>query len=414
MQEIQADQANKTPLAVSVWHALLALALVLFSRLLRPFWTIRFGNLRNHTIGTLSLHAEGYMADRDLGLLPARTTDLFFHTKPSANRVLDRLIERRLHVTPIARYAQAFNARIPGGRAHVVELGNAEGDLARDHHRAYTATPQHFSLNGAEIAAARRELRERTGLPDDAKFVCFFSRTSSYLKVLHAGGTVRRPEEIPTSSIRNSSIFTYLPAAEELARRGYWCFRMGAVVDEPIPAQDHIVDYASTFRSELLDMYLMSHCSLILSDTTGLCDLSFMFRRPAAIANLFNMLLLHSWDGVLMPKKYIVEKEGRLFTLPELLENGGGPAAPAAWPDYARRHGLRLEDNTPEEILDLAREAEARLTGRWVDGPEDLERQAAVQALYRGRPLQLGGPFKAVLSATFLRRHPEFLAWPGS
>lgn len=122
---------------------------------------------------------------------------------------------------------------------------------------------------------------------------------------------------------------------------------MGAVVDEPIPGGDHIIDYASTMRSELLDIYLMSHCAFSLSDTTGLCDLSFMFRRPVAVANLFNLLLLHSWGGVLMPKKYAVERERRLFTLPELLANGGGPASHASWPDYAQAHGLRLKTTAP-------------------------------------------------------------------
>lgn len=396
------------------WQTLLfapvALALVLLSRILRPFILIRFGNLRNHTLGTLSLHAEGYMSDRDLGLIPPRTIDLFFHTEPSANRVLDRLLERRLHVTPIVRFAQAFNARIPGGRAHVVELGNADRDRARDHHRAYTQTSKHFSLNKEEKAEARRLLHQHVGLPDDAKFVCFFSRTSSYLKELHANGNVRRPEEIPTTSIRNSSILTFLPSAEELARRGYWCFRMGAVVDETLPlTHERIIDYANSFRSELLDIYLISHCDLILSDTTGLCDLSFMFRRPAAIANLFNMLIVHSWDGVFMPKKYFVERENRIFNLPELLATGGGPSAPSAWPEYSRQHGLRIEDNTAEEILDMAKEALARLDGTWIDTPADLAAQARVQALYRDHPMQLGGPLRATLSASFLRRHPGFL-----
>ena len=390
-------------------YAPVALALVLLSRILRPLLLIRFGNLRNHTIGTLSLHAEGHLADRDLGLMPARTVDLFYHTEPSANRVLDRLLDRRLHVTPMARYAQAINSRIPGGRAHVAELGNAKRDRSRDHYRAYTQTPQHYSLSEDEKGEARRFLHDRIGLSDDARIVCFFSRTSSYLKVLHASGNVRRADEIPADSIRNSSIATYLPAVEELARRGYWCFRMGAVVDETIALRhERIVDYASSFRSELLDIYLMSHCSLVLSDTTGLCDLSFMFRRPTAICNLFNMLILHSWGGVLMPKKYIVERENRLFTLRELLANGGGPDAPSAWPDYARRHGLRIEDNGAEEIHDLALEALGRKDGTWIDTPEDLERQARVQSLYKGQPLHLGGPFRATLSACFLRRHPEF------
>ena len=394
----------------SLLFGLSALALVVLSRLLRPFWTIRFGNLRNHTIGTLSLQAEGYMADRDLGLLPPRTTDLFFHTEPSANRVLDRLLERRLLVTPVARYAQALNARIPGGRAHIAELGNSARDAARDHYRAYTQTPQHFALNAGEIAEARRALREHTGMPDDAKFVCFFSRTSSYLKVLHAGGHVRRAEEIPTSNVlRNSSIFSYLPAAQELARRGYWCFRMGAVVDEKIPPSERIIDYANLFRSELLDIYLISHCDLILSDTTGLCDLSFMFRRQTATANLFNLKLLHSWAGVFIPKKYIVKSENRMLSLSQLLAHGGGPATMADWTTFASAHGLRIEDSSADEIRDLALEALGRLSGEWVDTPADVQRQERVAELYAGQYLQLGGPMRATLATSFLRRHPEFL-----
>lgn len=378
--------------------------------MLRPFLLIRFGNLRNHTIGTLSLQAEGYISDRELGLLP-KSLDLFFHTDPRANRVFDRLLERRLHVTPVARYAQAINARLPGARNHIAELGNAARDAARDHYRAFTETKQHFALNAEEVSEARRALLAACGMPENAKFICFFSRTSSYLKQLHAGGEVRRPEEIPVSNIRDSSILTYLPAAEELARRGYWCFRMGAVVDEAIPVRhQRIIDYASTFRSELLDIYLVSHCDLILSDTTGLRDLAFMFRRSTATANCFNLLLLHSWAGVFIPKKYIVERENRLFTLKELIANGGGPASPAQWPAYAARLGLRIEDNSAEEITEMASEAIERARGTWIETPEDQVRQDLVRAIYHSQPQELGGPMKAVLSSSFLRRHPNYLA----
>ncbi|WP_341894465.1 TIGR04372 family glycosyltransferase [Ferrovibrio terrae] len=398
------------PLIKALLYACAAVAIVLASRLLRPVLLIRFGNLRNHTIGTLSLHAEGYMADRDLGIIPRNTLDLFFHTEPRANRVLDTLLEQHLHISPLARYCSAINARLPGRAAHVVTLGDAQRDAARNHFRAYTETPQHFMLTPTQIAEARRQMRQHCGIPDDAKFVCFFSRTSSYLRELHKAGSIRRPDEIPTQNIRDSAIETFLPAAEELARRGYWCFRMGAVVDETISAQHNcVIDYASRFRSELLDIYLISHCAMLLSDTTGLCDLSFMFRRPAAIANLFNMGILHSWSGLLMPKKYIVERENRLFTLPELLANGGGPSSPSVWPEYAARHGLRLEDNSPEEILDLAIEMNERLAGKWVENDVDIARRERIAALYEDYPLQLGGPLKSTFSTSYLRRHPGFL-----
>ncbi len=68
----------------------LVLPLVLLARLLRPFVLIRFGNLRNHTIGTLAHHAETYMCDRELGVLQPKSIDFIYHTEPRANRVLDR------------------------------------------------------------------------------------------------------------------------------------------------------------------------------------------------------------------------------------------------------------------------------------------------------------------------------------
>lgn len=387
----------------------LALIAVVAARLLRPLVLIRFGNLRNHTIGTFSLQAEGYMADRDLGLA-RRTVDFFYHTEPRANRVLDRMIERRLNVTPFARYCQAVNSRLPGGAAHVAQLGTPQQDYTRDHYRAYTQTPQHFFLSQAEIAEARRILTERTGMPADAPFICFFSRTSSYLQHLHKGGEIRAQGEVPTTNIRDSSIHTFLPAAAELAQRGFWCFRMGAVVDENIGMpHERVIDYANTFRSELLDLYLISHAHMTLSDTTGLCDLTFMFRRPAAVANLFNVRILHSWGGLVMPKKYVVEAENRLLSLPELLAHDGGPPSPSRWPDYARTHGLRIEDDTAEEIADFAVEALGRLDGSWIDSPEDQARQTRIEQLYASIPLELGGPLKARFAASFLRRHPEFV-----
>ena len=111
-----------------------------------------------------------------------------------------------------------------------------------------------------------------------------------------------------------------------------------------------------------------------------------------------------------MPKKYFVERENRLFSLRELLANGGGPAAPSAWTDYSKRHGLRIEDNTEDEIRELALEALGRIDGTWVDSEDDVKRRAIVRALYENQPLELGGPFKATLSASFLRKYPEFLS----
>lgn len=400
---------EKSP--TNILLALLCVPLVLVVRLIRPLIRVRFGNLRNHTIGTYSLHAEGYMADRDMGLLPPRTLDIFYHTEPRANRVLDRLIERRLHVWQFARYCSAVNANIPGGAPHVVTLGDAERDGARNHFLAYTQTPQHFSLTATEIAEARRQLKQHCGIPDDAKSICFFSRTSSYLRELHKDGTIRRPEEIPTHNIRDSAIETFLPAAEELARRGYWCFRMGAVVDQAIPCKhERVIDYAGLFRSELLDIYLISHCDLILSDTTGLADLCWMFRRPSATANYVALRQIRTWDGVFMPKKYYFRATGKMLTAREIFLLGLDAITSAGWSQQAETLGVTAHDNSAEEITELALETLARSQSTWVDTPEDIERQEAFRRIIQdNQPLAFGGPPGNFLATTFLRRHPDYI-----
>ncbi len=388
----------------------LVLPLVLLARLLRPFVLIRFGNLRNHTIGTLAHHAETYMCDRELGVLQPKSIDFFYHTEPRANRVLDRMLARRLLVTPLTRSCYAVNSRIPGGEDHICVLGSGELDRKRDFHRAYTQTKPHFGLSEKETRAARRILRDEIGVPEDAEFVCFCSRTSSYLRRLHANEEVRTKQQLPDTTPRDSSIENYLPAAEELARRGYYALRMGAVVDEAIdPGHERVIDYATHHRSELMDIYLCSQCRFFLSDTTGLHCIPFMFRRPVANANFFSFLVTNVWGGVFIPKKYWLVGERRFMTVREIVETGGGVLDSGSWDGYAQRMGVEFVENTPEEIVDLAIEMDERLKGTWRDTPEDEEMQRLFWSAFEGFPFSFGGKIEARIATTFLRRNPDFL-----
>lgn len=396
--------------ASDVVGGLLVLPLVLLARLLRPFVLIRFGNLRNHTIGTLAHHAETYMCDRELGVLQPKSIDFFFNTEPRSNRVLDRMLARRLSVTPLARYCCAVNSRIPGGKNHTCVLGSGKLDQRRDFHRAYTQTKPHYRLSEKETRMAQRILRDEIGVPEGAEFVCFCSRTSSYLRWLHRGEEVRTKEQLPETTPRDSSIENYLPAAEELARRGYYALRMGAVVDEAIePGHERVIDYATHHRSELMDIYLCSQCRFFLSDTAGLHCIPFMFRRPVANANFFSFMVTNVWDGVFIPKKYWLVNERRFMTVREIVETGGGLLSSGNWDDYAQRMAVEFVENSPEEIVDLAIEMDVRLKGEWQDTPEDEERQRLFWSAFEGFPFSFGGPVQARIASTFLRRNPDFL-----
>ena len=390
---------------------ILVLPMVLLARLLRPLILVRFGNLRNHTIGTLALHAETYMCDRELRVRQPKSIDFFFHTDPRANRVLDRMLARRLNVTPLARYCYAVNSRIPGYNDHICILGSGELDRQRDHYRAYTQTKPHFDLSEREKEKARRILREDIGVPQGAEIICFCSRTSSYLRKLHENQEIRTNDEVAATSPRDSSIENYLAAAEALARRGYYVLRMGAVVDERIhSSHERVIDYATHHRSELLDIFLCSECRFFLSDTTGLHCIPFMFRRPVANANHFSFLVTNVWGGVFIPKKYWLVNERRFMTVHEIVETVGGLLDSGNWDNYAKRMGVEFVENTPEEILDLAVEMDDRLRGTWRDTPEDEEMQRVFWSAFEDFPFSFGRPIHARIATTFLRRHPDYIS----
>lgn len=387
--------------------------LVLLARLLRPLVLLRVGPIRNHTIGTTALHAETYMCDRELGHFhPKNAVDLFFHTEPRANREFDRVLETRLRVTPLGRYMQAVSAKLPGHETHTVHIGTAERDRLRDHYEAFTRTGRHFFLTDRQRREARRILEDRLGLPEGANWVCFFSRSSSYLRHLHRGGQVRKPGTTPTDNFRDSDISTYLPAAEYLCEQGYYAFRMGAVVDERIACRHpRMIDYANDFRSELLDLYLISECALILSDTTGLSDLCLMFRRPRATANIVIPQIMKSWDGLFALKRFWKRSEGRTMSMREVIETGGGNLTSDLWQDYAQRNDVELLDSTPEEILDLGREMHLRQRGEWQDDERDEAMQRRFWQAFEGAEMGFGGPPMGRIATTFLRRHPDLVGF---
>jgi len=391
-----------------------ALLVVLLVRLLRPVKLIRFGHIRNHTIGTTALHVATYVTDRQLNdLQPARSWDLFFHTEPHANRAFDRMIEGTLRIHPFARYCNAVNARLPGGAAHFAEIGSSEKDRLRDHHAAY-ALPPVYRLNPADERAAEARLRDVTGMEPGEPFVCICARTSSYLQSLHAKGSVRKNADIPSTNARDSSIENYLEAARLLAERGYRVFRMGAVVDERVSI-DHplFFDYANTFRTEALDIYLASRCQFFLSDTNGLHCVPFIFRRPVANANFFNFHVVNTWGGIFIPKLFWHGREKRYLTIPEAVADGvaGLSSNPAEWDAYSARTGVLALENTPEEIADLSLEMDDRLAGRWRDTAEDEMLQQAFWSPFKdnGFAFDFGGPLKARVATTFLRRHRALL-----
>ncbi len=219
------------------------------------------------------------------------------------------------------------------------------------------------SLSGDELEFGDRFLRSQ-GIAPDAKFVCYATRSTSYYEKLSQSGVNVKPR-----NVRNPDESVYFEVAGFLASRGLHVFRMGKDLDKPIPEEKKsaIIDYASSLRTDFLDVYLLFRCNYLINGSTGIVSIRAMFNLPSLNSDFYR--LHKNWfkgDIGLFQKVWLV-KENRLATVGEMVAMGDNFSDER----HQERLGVRLVKNTAEEILTACDEMEARLNGTWVTTEED-------------------------------------------
>lgn len=379
---------------------LLALVPLLIVRALRPVVVIRFGQLVSHRIGPYVAETEIWLSERDLGMYPGGNVDIFYNELSISNHQVKKMWGRTLRVIEPARPVATLNRWIPGGKIHRVPWRSYQ---QRDLHGVLVRTRTHLIFTQEEEAEGQAALRDM-GVPDGAPFVCFHARDSAYGESLGTASDVGRVD------YRNSKIHTYLPAMEELTRRGYFVLRMGAVVEEPLHTSNPmIIDYATTARTELLDLYLSSKCQFFVASPVGITYLPMAFRRPTVHTNFVPIGVLVAWPphDLCIPKKLWLPDQQRFMTLQEILQSGVGMYA-RTWQYKEKR--IELVDSTPEEITAVVLEMEERLKGTWTTTGEDEQLQNRFWSHYGPSQVNMVnlGP-QARIGAEYLRRNRELI-----
>ena len=218
-------------------------------------------------------------------------------------------------------------------------------------------------LSDDEIANGEQFLKSQ-GIAPGAKFVCYATRSSNYYQKLSESGV-----NVKARNVRNPDESVYFEVAEFLASRGLQVFRMGKDLDKPIPEEKKsaITDYASSLRSDFLDVYLLFKCNYLINGSTGIVSIRAMFNLPSLNSDFYR--LHKNWfknDLGLFQKVWLV-KENRLATVGEMVAMGDSFSDER----HQERLGVRLVKNTAEEILAACDEMEARLNGTWVTTEED-------------------------------------------
>lgn len=264
-------------------------------------------------------------------------------------------------------------------------------------------TPAHLSFTPEEELLGHQGLRAM-GIPEGVPFVCFHSRDSKYTTITYPNRGSHQAH-----GYRDSSIHNHVPAAEELARRGYYGIRMGAVVKEPLKTKNlMVIDYATHYRSDFMDIYLCAKCYFYVGDETGFNRVPSIFRKPLANVNVIPIDLIHTQGpkDLFILKKLWLREERRFLKLREIFERGVNCFVRTEQYEEA---GIEPVENTAEEITALAVEMDERLKGTWQTTQEDEELQKRFWSLFKPSFQGAHGVIKSRIGADFLRRNRELL-----
>lgn len=379
-----------------LWPLTLPLATVLW--LLEPFLRLRFGRVWIERIGHLAVNTEVLMRRRRLGRLPHDNTLVLVASGPVSNQTLLTLYRRQTPIFVNNAMSSLFSLCRPWLKRtrFYVDLPFNSNEYA-----AFNEGPPTVFFNPEEEARGREGLR-RMGIGENDWFVCFFNRDPSYLKQWAPG------VDYAYHDFRDTDIKNFGLAAAYVAEQGGFAVRMGAAVSSPLPdAMNHprVIDYANRFRDDFMDVYLMAKARFAITSDSGLGQVPTIFGVPCVNTNL----MCADWGAFLkadlfIQKKFVDKKTGRALRLREMIDRGLQRVLEG---HILEREGIAVEENTPEDIRDAAREMHERLAGRWMPEPGDEALQEAYRAQFGPGSHCFGFPSR--LGASFLRRNKETL-----
>jgi putative glycosyltransferase (TIGR04372 family) len=343
---------------------------------------------------------ELYLCRRQAGLYKKNSFDFFFYdTLPVSNYQLNKMWKRLLRTVNLSNLMPLvvrLNRAFPGYKKHEIKLDSFLADPVNLH----TIYPTHLAFLPEEKNRGKDEL-QKLGIEEFQPFICFHARDSLYLNSQLPG------RDWGYHNYRDSDIKTYLPAMEEMARRGYYGLRMGALVKEPLKStHPRIIDYASSLRNDFLDIYLSSRCHFFLGCASGIDEVPKAFRRPVLYVNFIPLNLLHVLNTVklFIPKRLWLRAEKRFLTFSEILNSDIGAFCHTQQYEQA---GIEAVNNTAQEITDVVAEMEERLKSAWLDAPEDEELQQIFWSKFSKDSLRRGVASR--IGRDFLRQNKDLL-----
>jgi len=361
-------------------------------------WLIRIRFIRLHykRIGHLSANTELYLRRKSMSKQKGLQIDICISGKP-ANHQLLKMIKRKIIVIEskiILKIYHKLKAKSPNSKVWI------ELPMNTNEFYEFSNIPPQLHFTSKEYLKGKSILMSMK-INETNPFICFHARDNAYMKKSF-------PEQNnEKQDYRNSNIINSIPATEYITNLNMWAIRMGSIVEKPIANNNpKMIDYALNFRSDFADIYLLKHCKFFLSSSpTGISAVASMLGTPIVSPNRIPIgdIPLNKCD-IFIPMKYLDIKSKKILSYKEVIHIGGD-----RWFNTQNYldNGIELIENTPEEILEVTKEMNERLDGRWISDPIDKELQKAYLSLFKKRNHIYN--FTPRIGAEFLRKNQNLL-----
>lgn len=361
---------------------------------------IRFVSLTHpERIGHLCVEPDAFLKEGVVGMRPRFTGVFLIPASRVANQEVLRLWSEKLPIvtSPFLCALLERLAAFPRLRYSPIHYAVAINETAQyGIILARWGTRPPLLRRPEELSERGRAALRRMGVPEGAWFVCIHSRDGIY-----------SPADEHLHEFRNSEISNYILAMEAIVDRGGWCIRVGDPGSKPLPPMHGVVDYANSGeKSAWMDVFLGANCRFFLGNTSGLYLLSAVLGVPTAIANCVPVSGCYSWDpaGLAIPKRLRDRASGRYLSYAEIL---GSPMGNFRFAEQYDAVGLEVEENSGEEIRELAMEMLDRCAGAIEYSAADEQLQERFRSLFRPGHYCYGTPSR--IGRDFLRKYSAFI-----
>ena len=345
------------------WPGLFGLALILVIRGFIPLrigwlWTKRIG----HFVGDVSLmYAERH-------LYPEKAKFDVYCLEPThiiPNKFWLQVAKRNFRITPLiwptVKILRDYDIEPPWLLKPWYHVSGTR-DLKGYFHRSGVTIP----FLPEEDSAGKKWLKS-VGHIEGQPIVCLHVRDSAYLK--NRTGQEGRPEDSYSHhDYKDSDISTYVDAAEWLAEQGALVLRMGQLAEKRLNStHPRVIDYAfREDKSDFLDVWLMSSCSLFIGTASGPSIFAESRGIPVLWVNYLPFGGLATWTNCIGAGKALYNSAGKRLSLREHLNMIFHMTE-----EYADM-GVRIRDLSSQEIKDSVMEAWNRALGSWIRDESDV------------------------------------------